>query len=410
MRNAESTGRLSTLRGRVSKTVMASLLAGLFVPVISLGTPTLIDAAQAATANCTTGSLTYSLSGTTVNGNFTNNSCTGIIDLSSTSITDIPGSFALANATGITGIKFPTTLTAISGYAALYNDGFTSLSLPCSLGAVGGQTLQEAASLISVQMCADGGTPSSNFNMGYYSFGGNPNLVTFSFGSTLASTVNVTTWNDASNNSWGNDSSLKWIQYCGSGPTFAAMTAHLVYPYVPAGVVVSCTPPSSVLGSLGVTSNGNNYSAGGVTNNLLSITLPSGKEINDNSSYTVETWVKVDAATNSSSTLGYGSLALSNTEFGRTDAWNQRNVAPSTTNSYYMVDAGTNVAYCDGTDPAILCPNVVVPKGQWTHVALQKSIIAGQTRMTIFINGQVLRLIIMMFLIVKCLLKYAMVK
>jgi len=320
----------------------------------------------------------------------------GWLEFAGSSITSITGGSGLRaigdqtlSGTNLQSFSVPSTVTTI-GIESFRNTKLTTIQLPCALNSIGTSAYLGITTLSTVQMCADTGTANSNFSMGGAAFGSNANLKIFSFGTSLATTVNVKTWNDGTDRVWNGDTSLQWIQYCGSGSAFSTMTAHLVAPYVPAGVVVSCLPPKSVLGSLKVTSNGNNYSAGGVTNNFLSLTLPSGKEISDNSSYTVEAWVKVESASNTGSTLGYGSIALSNSEYGRVDGWNQRNATPPPgSNSYYMTNAGNTVAYCDTTDPASLCPNVVIPRGQWVHVALQKSIVSGQTRLTTFINGQV---------------------
>ncbi len=385
----------SMARARIARILVAVLVGTLFVPLGSIGTTSLINQANAAAINCSGGgSINLTKSGTTVTGS-SNSSCVGTLDLSTSGITDFSGSFSIANVATLTKIIFPSSLTSITGYAALYNNGLQTLSLPCALNSVSGQSLQEGNSLISVQLCADGGTPSTNFNMGYYAFGGNPNLKIFSFGTSLATTVNVTTWNDASNITWGGDDSLKWIQYCGSGSAFAAMTAHLVAPYIPSGAVVSCLPPKSVLGSLVVTSNGNNYSESGVTNNLLSLTLPSGKEISDNSAYTVEAWVKIDAASNTGPNNVYGAIAFADTEYGTTDSWNQRTISPGTYGSYYLKVAGSLQARCDQnpgdySEQNGLCPNVVIPRGQWTHLVMQKSSPTGfNSRLIVYINGRI---------------------
>ena len=380
------------LRERVAKSLIAVLIGTLFVPVGSIGITALIDQAHAGVVNCTSGSINLTLSGTAVTSS-TDSGCTGTLDLSSTGITDLSGSFAIANKSAISKIIFPSTLTNISGFAALYNNGLKTLSLPCGLNSVAGQSAQTGSTLEYVQMCADGGTPSSNFSMGYYSFGGSPNLKVFSFGTTLASTVKVTTWNDNSNITWGGDDSLKWIQYCGSGASFADMTAHLVRPYIPVGTVVSCTPPKSLQGSLVVESTSNNYSESGVTNNFLSLTLPTA--ISNNSAYTVEAWIKVDTATNTGSTNPYGSIGLGATEYAKTDVWNERTVSPGVYGSYYLKVAGSLQARCD-TNPGDyseqngLCPNVVIPRGQWAHIVMQKSAPSGfNSRVTVFINGRV---------------------
>ena len=283
------------------------------------------------------------------------------------------------------------------GIESFRNTKLVTAALPCGLTSIGTKAFELVSTMTSVQMCADTSTVTSNFTMGAGAFSSNTNLKVFSFGKTLASTVKVTTWNDdtTTTRTWAGDTSLKWIQYCGSGSAFSAMTAHLVEPYIPAGVTVSCTPPKSVFGSLLVGSTGNTYSASGVTNNFLSLTLPSGKEISDNSAYTVEAWIKIDAGTNTGTNNPYGSIALGDTEYGITDRWNERTPAPSSYGSYYLNIGGSLQGRCDlnpgdYSEQNGLCPNVILPRGQWTHIAMQKSTPSGSTsRLNIFINGRI---------------------
>jgi hypothetical protein len=232
------------LRTRVARMLVAVLVGTLFVPVGSLGVTSLIDQAQAVavTAPCTTGNYALEVSGSGVVTSATNNSCVGALDLTGFGMTDISAGFAFRNV-NITNVYLPRTLTQISGYAAFYDISATGLSLPCSLTKHSGQAFQTDKSLLkSVQMCADGGTASQNYNMGYYSFGSNAGLVRFSFGATSASSVKVTTWDDSSNRTWSGAPSTLWIQYCGSD---TGMTNHLVPPYVPTGTRVQCAQPAS---------------------------------------------------------------------------------------------------------------------------------------------------------------------
>jgi len=216
----------------------------------SVAFPALTTKAEANTrfiANCSTGSYAIWVQ---ANGDLTyaqNNSCVGTLNLTGTAIPikNISGGFIFANK-NITGVRFPNTLEFISGYASFGGTGITNLSLPCSLkGITGGQSFQIGVELLSVQMCADGGTPSQDFNMGYYAFGGNENLSRFSFGKTQASSVKVTTWNDAANGTWSGVLQM-WIQYCGSDQ---AMLNHMVAPYLPSNMwgdvfaTVSCLKP-----------------------------------------------------------------------------------------------------------------------------------------------------------------------
>ncbi|CAN2184691.1 Listeria/Bacterioides repeat [Candidatus Nanopelagicaceae bacterium] len=325
----------------------------------------------------------------------------GWLQFAGSSITTITGGSGVRaigdqtlSGVNLQNFSFGNSVTTI-GIESFRNTKFTSIALPCGLSSIGTSAFTIGANVTSVQMCADTGTVNSSFSMGASAFSQSPNLKIFSFGKSLATTVNVTTWNDSVDRIWTGDTSLKWIQYCGSGSSFAAMTAHLVQPYIPSGVTVSCTPPKSVMGSLVVTSNGNNYSASGVTNNLLSLTLPSGKEVSDNSAYTVEAWVKIDAASNTGSNNVYGSIAFADTEYGTTDAWNQRTIAPGIYGSYYLNVAGSLQARCDQnpgdtSEQNGLCPNVTIPRGQWTHIAMQKSAPTGfNSRLIVYINGRI---------------------
>ena len=292
----------------------------------------------------------------------------------------------------LANFSFGSSIATI-GIESFRNTRLTSVSLPCALSRIGNFGFQGVTTLTSVQMCADTGTVNSNFTMGGGVFNGNTNLTTFSFGKTLATTVNVKTWNDSVDRVWAGASNLKWIQYCGSGASFETMTAHLVSPYIPSGVTVSCLPPQFMQGSIVVQSTSNNYSESGVTNNFLSLTLPTA--ISNNSAYTVEAWIKVDTATNTGSTLPYGSIGLGATEYAKTDLWNERTISPGVYGSYYLHVAGSLQGRCD-TNPGDyseqngLCPNVVIPRGQWTHIVMQKSAPSGfNSRVTVFINGRV---------------------
>jgi uncharacterized repeat protein (TIGR02543 family) len=246
------------IRRKLSQLLAGTLIAPLFSFVPAVVVPTVLPSAQAVavTAPCTTGSYALEVSGSGVVTSATNNSCVGALDLTGFGITDISAGFAFRNV-NITNVYFPRTLTQISGYAAFYDISATGLSLPCSLTSHSGQMFQTDKSLLkSVQMCADGGTASQTYNMGYYSFGSNAGLVRFSFGATSASSVKVTTWNDSSNRTWGGAPSSLWIQYCGSD---SGMTNHLVTPYVPTGTTVQCAQPSGTSYApqppTGVTSN-----------------------------------------------------------------------------------------------------------------------------------------------------------
>ena len=325
----------------------------------------------------------------------------GWLQFAGSSITTITGGSGVSaigdqtlSGVNLQNFSFGNSVTTI-GIESFRNTKLTTIALPCGLSSIGTSAFTIGANVTSVQMCADTGTVNSSFSMGASAFSQSPNLKIFSFGKSLATTVNVTTWNDSVDRIWTGDTSLEWIQYCGSGSSFATMTAHLVQPYIPSGVTVSCTPPKSVMGSLVVTSNGNNYSASAVTNNLLSLTLPLGKEVSDNSAYTVEAWVKIDAASNTGSNNVYGSIAFADTEYGTTDAWNQRTIAPGIYGSYYLYVAGSLQARCDQnpgdtSEQNGLCPNVIIPRGQWTHIAMQKSAPSGfNSRLIVYINGRI---------------------
>jgi len=230
------------IRTKLSQLLVGIVIAPLFTFLPAIVVPTVLPAAQAVavTAPCTTGSYTLEIVSNSVTG-ATNNSCVGALDLSVAPITEIKSGDLFKN-TDITNIYFPKTLISISGYANFNGISAASLSLPCSLNFISGQVFQTDKDLLkSVQMCAEGTTASQDFNMGYYTFGANTGLVRFSLGATAASSVKVTTWNDAGNPTWASAPSSLWMQYCGSD---TSMTSHLVTPYIPTGTRVQCAQPS----------------------------------------------------------------------------------------------------------------------------------------------------------------------
>ncbi len=153
------------------------------------------------------------------------------------------------------------------------------------------------------------------------------------------------------------------------------------------------TAAAATTGSLTVTSDGgatNNPCGTSKGDNQLGVTLPSGKAISDSSAYTIETWVKSDSSTNSGRQCAQ--MAFSDSLWGTTDSWNQRTGDNSSTwGAYYGYSGGTIVIRCGLTesDSQSLCKSVDFSAGSWTHVAIQKSVVAGVIRMTLFINGVV---------------------
>ncbi len=152
-------------------------------------------------------------------------------------------------------------------------------------------------------------------------------------------------------------------------------------------------------GSLVVTGNGGSVTSPcGGPDNLVSFTLPTGKEISEASAYTVEAWVKVDSATNPTGTFDQtcGGMKLHTSEFtGLTDSWNQRGAfngsGASQRSSYYISNNGVvQDPRCDVFQTLALCPLVTIGRGQWQHLAFQKSVVAGVTRLTVFIDGKIL--------------------
>jgi len=118
--------------------------------------------------------------------------------------------------------------------------------------------------------------------------------------------------------------------------------------------------------------------------------LPSGKEISNASAYTVEAWVKIDIASNSEN-ADCVSVGLGPTEFSRIDGWNQRGslfTSPARGSFYYVNNSNTVYTRCDSSGTtAADCPAIPAPRGQWTHLAFQKSVVGGNTRIIQFIDG-----------------------
>jgi hypothetical protein len=136
------------------------------------------------------------------------------------------------------------------------------------------------------------------------------------------------------------------------------------------------------------------------SNNSLEIELPSSKAIMNNAAYTVEAFVKIDAATNplSGNAQDVGGLYFSGT--GVEDNWRQRTgtYGNNTFGSYYLSNnVDTLHRRCDGDvvgaySPALSladCPKIVIPRGEWTHLALQKSVVSGTTTIRFFIDGKI---------------------
>ena len=142
-------------------------------------------------------------------------------------------------------------------------------------------------------------------------------------------------------------------------------------------------------GSLVVTSNYRDYSPCGGANNFVDVTLPAGSAIDGSSPYTVEAWVKLDSATNTVGDLHCSQIAMSNTRYGLTEIWNQRSGRNASGGSFYLKQSGVTYARCDGSDPPASCPKVEIPVGAWTHLALQRSVVGGVIRLTVFINGRI---------------------
>jgi hypothetical protein len=67
----------------------------------------------------------------------------------------------------------------------------------------------------------------------------------------------------------------------------------------------------------------------------------------------------------------------------------------NTFGSYYLTNNGDTLhRRCDGGDytPALSladCPKIVIPRGEWTHLALQKSVVSGTTTIRMFIDGKI---------------------
>ena len=135
------------------------------------------------------------------------------------------------------------------------------------------------------------------------------------------------------------------------------------------------------------------------SNNHLAIELPSGKAITNNTAYTVEAFIKIDVATNPLSGIAqdFGTLNFSVNGSTNVDQWNQRSgtYGNNTFGSYYLTNNGDTLhRRCDGGDytPALSladCPKIVIPRGEWTHLALQKSVVSGTTTIRMFINGKI---------------------
>ena len=133
------------------------------------------------------------------------------------------------------------------------------------------------------------------------------------------------------------------------------------------------------------------------SNNGLAIELPSGKELINNAAYTVEAFIKIDIATNplaNANAQDAGGMYFTGT--GVEDNWRQRGSSIHTQNSnkvygsYYIMNNGvTPFPRCDDSGRLEDCPLIPIPRGQWTHLALQKSVVSGTTILRWFIDGKI---------------------
>jgi uncharacterized repeat protein (TIGR02543 family) len=133
------------------------------------------------------------------------------------------------------------------------------------------------------------------------------------------------------------------------------------------------------------------------SNNGLAIELPSGKELINNAAYTVEAFIKIDIATNplaNANAQDAGGMYLTGT--GVEDNWRQRgsSIHPQNSNkvygSYYIMNNNvTPFPRCDDSGRLEDCPLIPIPRGKWTHLALQKSVVSGTTILRWFIDGKI---------------------
>jgi capsular polysaccharide biosynthesis protein len=188
----------------------------------------------------------------------------------------------------------------------------------------------------------------------------------------------------------------------------AALLGSLLVPVV--GITAPQILPTAAAnnanpGSIAITSTSNWGGMCGTGNNYLTLDIPSALALSGNVEYTLEAWVKTDALTNTNYTATGPALSVQGcAEVGTGAAvpgrygddtqgfegWNQRaQRVDGGGGSHYMKTAanGGLVARCDGA--ATGCPKVEFPTGRWTHIALQKSIIGGNARLTAFVGGKV---------------------
>jgi hypothetical protein len=133
------------------------------------------------------------------------------------------------------------------------------------------------------------------------------------------------------------------------------------------------------------------------SNNAIAIDLPSDKAIANNTAYTVEAFIKIDIATNplaNANAQDAGGMYFTGT--GVEDNWRQRgsSIHPQNSNkvygSYYIMNNNvTPMPRCDDSGRLEDCPLIPIPRGQWTHLALQKSVVSGTTILRWFIDGKI---------------------
>jgi uncharacterized repeat protein (TIGR02543 family) len=171
-------------------------------------------------------------------------------------------------------------------------------------------------------------------------------------------------------------------------------------------ILPTATANNANPGSIAITSTSNWGGNCAPGNNYLTLDIPSALALSGNVAYTVEAWVKTDPVTNPNYTSSGGDGSIQGCaevaagasipeRFGGADSyegWNQRGArVGSGGGSHYMrTNANGVVGRCDGATVAT-CPKVEFPTGRWTHIALQKSIVGGNVRLTAFVGGVVVQ-------------------
>jgi uncharacterized repeat protein (TIGR02543 family) len=306
-----------------------------------------------------------------------------------------------SSSVSVTPVSTGSTVTAYSVSAGTPLPG--SLSLNSTTGVISGTAPSTFGTYTYTINAVDGSSNSSSANFVLQVSKLTPTVTTTFATPPSSGSANTITASASApgvisfQNNSGSISGCINISTTGSGPYTATCA------WTPAtgsySITASITPSDSdsYLAAVSTAVTGTLAGPGSFTvtgsNNALVIDLPTAKAIVNNTAYTVEAFVKIDVATNPLSGYAQDAGGMYFTGTGVEDNWRQRtstDYSNGTLGSYYMMNNGdTPNPRCDGGGTLAQCPLIPIPRGVWTHLALQKSVVSGTTTIRWFIGGKI---------------------